>query len=139
MGHSFVEFRDQTQMMHDIEIVTVVHAILDATRKTSGSPQLTDNIKALLNSWSTIIDTYGPGCLDIDLNQFVRTDADRDCMLRLIECSRSMIQRFGSTVPGDYLNRIVGAPGVLKFVDRPTADVLVAFDKFIELLSDNRG
>jgi hypothetical protein len=139
MGHSFVEFRDQTQMMHDIEIVTVVHAILDATRQTSDFPQLTDNIKALLNSWSTMIDTYGPGCLDIDLNQFLHTDADRDCMFRLIEFSRSKIQCFGPTVPGDYLNRIVDAPGVLQFVDRPTADVLVAFDKFIELLSNKRG
>lgn len=139
MGHSFVTFRDQTQMMHDAEIVIVVHAILEATRKTSDSPQLTNNIKALLHAWDTVSDTYGSGCLDIDLNQFVRTGADRDCLLRLIEFSRSRVQNFGSIVPGDYLNKIVDAPGVLQFVDRPTVDVLVAFDKFIELLSAHCG
>ncbi len=138
MGHSFVEFGDQSRMMADVEIVTVVHAVLDAVRKAPDSFQLTANAKGLLDAWSTLIDVYGPGCLEIDFNRHIRTDADRDCMLRLIKLARGMMQRFGPTIPGDYLNAIVDAPGVLVFADRPTADVVVAFDRFIDLLSDKR-
>lgn len=75
-------------------------------------------------------------CENIDLNQFVHTDADRDCLFGLLELSRNPLQRFGSWVPGDYLNRIVDAQGVLDFVDRPTSEVLAAFDKFTGLLTE---
>lgn len=136
MGHSFVEFKDRTRMLNDIEIVTVVHIVLDMVRQASDSLQLTDQVRALVDSWSALIDTYGPGLLDIDLNQFLRTDADRDSLLELLRASRDMLERFGPLIPGEYLNRIVDAPGVLEFVDRPTSEVQDAFDKFIELLME---
>jgi hypothetical protein len=138
MGHSFVDFRDRTQMMHDIEIITVVHIILDVTRQTSEQHalQLTTNIKAMLDSWSALIDVYGPGTVGIDFNEFVHTDDDRDALLRLIELARQSIQRFGAVVPAGYMNRVIDAPAIFEFDDRPMAKVLAAFDKFIKLLGD---
>jgi hypothetical protein len=124
-------------MMRDAEIVIVVHVILDVTRQTPDipAPQLTENIKALLDSWGALIDVYGPGSVGIDFNESVRTDADRDCLLRLIDISRQSLQRFGPVVPGAYLNRVVDAPVILEFFDWPAAKALAAFDKFNKLLS----
>jgi hypothetical protein len=138
MGHSFIKFRDRVQMMTDAEIVIIVHVILDVTRQTPdiAAPQLTDNIKALLDSWGALIDVYGPGSVGINFNESVRTDADRDCLLRLIDISRQSLQRFGMVVPGAYLNRVVDAPVILQFFDWPAAKALAAFDKFTTLLSN---
>jgi hypothetical protein len=137
MGHSFVEFRDRVRMMNDAEIVVVVHIILDVTRQAPDmpAPQLTENIEALLESWRTLIDVYGPGSVGIDFNEFVKTDEDRDSLLRLIDISRERVQRFGSVVPADYLNRVVDATAILEFYDWPASKVLEAFDKFTEPLS----
>jgi len=55
--------------------------------------------------------------------------------LKLIELSRQRVQRFGPVVPGDYLNRIVDAPAIFYFYDRPMPQALAAFDKFAEPLS----
>ena len=137
MGHSFVKYRDQVQMMNDAEIIVVVHVILDVVRETPeiSTLQLTENIKALVDSWRTFIDVYGPGMVGINFNESVQTDADRSCLLRLIEISRQSVQRFGPIVPADYINRVVDAMAILKFYDWPTAEVLTAFDKFTKLLS----
>lgn len=135
MGHSYVEFRGRSRLMPDIEIVTAVHVVLDVVRETP-SLKLTENIDALLESWGTLMEPYGPGCLDVALDKFVETDADRDCLLDLLERSRGKLQEFGATVPGDYLDRVVDAPGVLQFVDRPVGDVLVAFDKMKGVLTE---
>jgi hypothetical protein len=136
MGHSYVDFRDRTQMMHAIEIITIVHVILDVMRQTAEPPALqpTENIKAILDSWGTMIDVYGSGTASINFNEFVHTDEDRNCLLKLIELARQKVQRFGPVVPGDYLNRITDAPAIFNFTDRPITKVLAAFDKFTELL-----
>jgi hypothetical protein len=136
MGHSYVDFRDRTQMMHDIEIITVVHVILDVMRHNSEplALQPTENIRAMVDSWSTMIDVYGSGTVNIDFNEVVHTEEDQTCLLELIELARQRVQRFGPVVPGDYLNRIIDAPAIFDFTDRPKAKVLAAFDKFTELL-----
>ncbi|HTE53215.1 MAG TPA: hypothetical protein VK698_20315 [Kofleriaceae bacterium] len=133
MGHSYVEYRGQHRLLPDIEIVTVVHLLLDASRQES--PTLTPGVAQLLAAWTTLIDTYGPGTIDVDLDGHLRTDADRDNLLRLIELARQRLQEAGPLVPGESMNRIVDAPGVLDFADRPVGDVLAAFDRFAAVLT----
>jgi len=69
MGHSFIDFRERNRMLNDIEIITVVHVILDATRSFSEPPdfQPTENIKAMLDSWNSLIDVYGSGTVNMIL------------------------------------------------------------------------
>jgi hypothetical protein len=123
-------------MMNDMEIIIVVHITLDVARKTPEvlTPRVTENIKALLDSWEHLIDVYGPGMVGINFNDFLRTDEDRDCLLSLIDISRLRVQRFGKVVPADYINRVVDAMAILVFEDRPIEKVLAAFDKFSRLL-----
>ncbi len=137
MGHSYVKFSDRVQMMNDMEIIIAVHVILDVTRKTPDipAPRVTENIKILLDSWEHLIDVYGPGMVGFNFSEYMQTDEDRDCLLRLIDISRRRLQQFGEVVPGDYLNRVVDASAILEFEDRPIAKVLTAFDKFTKLLS----
>jgi hypothetical protein len=92
----------------------------------------------LLKAWSTLLESYRPGCLDLTLNEFILTEADRHALVNLLLFARSRVQRFGPVVPGTYLKRIVNAPARLEWFDRPTADVLVAWDTLIELL-DGEG
>lgn len=134
MGHSFIEFRNQTKMMTDGDVIIITHVILDVARPWHDSDQLTDNIKGLLNSWNNLLDVYGPGCLDLKLDQFILTEADRNDMLELTKKSCGHIQNFGAVIPGNYLNQIVNAPEILEFFDRPKEEILVAFDKFMELI-----
>jgi hypothetical protein len=134
MGHSYVEYRRRDLLMHDIEIVTVVSVVLDAVRNGTGVPRVTPNVKRLLESWENLFDAYGPGCLGFSLDEFVRTEEDRMCLRDLFELAANWLGRQGAVVSGEYLDRIVGAPGVLEFQDRPVADILVSFEKFRDLL-----
>lgn len=136
MGHSVVEYRGQARRLHDIEIVTVVHIVLDAWRSEQGAPPVTPGVERLLAAWTAMIDTYGPGTLDVELDGFLQTDADRESLSRLMQRARERLAARGDVVTGDYMNRIVDAPGVLEFVDRPVADVLAAFDRFGAVLVD---
>lgn len=136
MGHSVVEYRGHVRRLHDIEIVTVVHVVLDARRAEGGAPPLTPGVERLLAAWSTMFDTYGPGTLDIELDGFLETDADRESLAALMQRARERLAAQGDVVSGAYMNRIVDAPGVLEFVDRPLADVLAAFDRFGAVLAD---
>ncbi len=137
MGHSFIDFRDKTKMMSDGDIIIVAYVLNDVAQRGSISFELTENVKALLNSWNNLIDVYAPGCLDLNLNKFILTESDRRSLLSLIKSAINTIESFGSNVSGNYLNRIVDAPAILVFYDRPTAEVLVAFDKFTELLKNS--
>ncbi len=135
MGYSFIEFRDKTKMMSDTDVVIIAHVIRDAVQKGSIQFEPTDNVKALIDSWSNLIDVYAPGCLDLQLDKYILTESDRQSLLGLITSAKNIIDGFGSTVPGSYLNRIVDAPAILEFLDRPTDEVIVAFNKFAELLN----
>ena len=139
MGHSVVEYRGRTRRLHDIEIVTVVHVVLDAWRSEPGAATVTPGVARLLAAWSTMIDTYGPGTLDVELDPFLETEADRESLSRLMQRARERLAARGDVVPGEYMNRIVDAPGVLEFVDRPVADVLAAFDRFGAVLVEPPG
>lgn len=134
MGHSFLEFRNKSQLLNDFDIIFVVHITLDAIRNSSDRPTITSGIKELLDYWETLTNIYGPGCLETELDRFVVTEDDRACLLRLLELARSLIEHFGATVPGDYLNRIINAPALFHFPDEKTSNVLAAFDKFIGVL-----
>jgi hypothetical protein len=134
MGHSFLKFRGRTERMHDIDIVTVTHVVLDEIRQHPDSYQLTDQVKALADSWIT--DVWGPGFQSINFNEFLHTDADRDCLVGVLRAARDSLQRFGPVVPGEYLNRVVDAPGVLNLADQETYKVQAPFDEFIDLLME---
>jgi hypothetical protein len=122
-------------LMQDVEIVAVVHILLDTAREAASSIQLTDGVAGLLGAWGSFIDVYAPGCLDVQLERFVQTDADRDSLLALASRARARVVQFGAAVPADYLDRIVDAPGVLEFGDWPVPGVLAAFDKFTGVLA----
>lgn len=139
MGHSVVEYRGRSRRLHDIEIVTVVHIVLDARRSEDGAPPVTPGVERLLAAWSTMFDTYGPGTLDVELDGYLESEADRESLSRLMQRARARLAGQGDVVSGDYMNRIVDAPGVLEFVDRPLADVLAAFDRFAAVMADSPG
>jgi hypothetical protein len=135
MGHSYVEFRGRDLLMHDIEITTVVSVVVDAIRSATGTPSLTPNVAQLVGSWEQRGDVYGPGSLGFSLDDFVRSDEDRRCLLDLLDFAAKRLEQQGAVVSGSYLDRIVNAPGVLEFTDRRTADILPAFAKFRDLLA----
>jgi hypothetical protein len=135
MGHSYVEFRGRSRLLQDVEIITVVHLVLDTARLEAGSPRLTDGVEALLGNWRTLIDVYAPGCLEVGLDASVRTDVDHDCLLSLLARSRSRLEGIGPVVPGPFLDEIIDAPAIFSFGDRPTPGVIRAHDRFASVLA----
>jgi len=136
LGHSWVEFGGRSVPMRDAEIVTVVKVVADLARRAAGWPEPTDNVTALLHAWDTLIDeAYAPGGIDVGLDRFVQTEADRACLLGLLDRARGTLRDFGAAVPADYLNRVVDAPGVLTFGDWPTTDLLGKVDTFARVLA----
>jgi hypothetical protein len=113
----------------------VVHILIDALKQNDFQSPLTANIKNLIHYWKGILDVSGAGILDSKLDQFVITENDRESILRVLQLSKRAIGALGPTISATFLDRVVGAPQLFRFVDRPTIEVLAAFDKFIDILS----
>lgn len=136
MAHSYIDFRGNSQLMHDIEVVTVVSVVCDIVKTRRSSLQLTKGIDAMIASWCGGTNVYAPGCFDLEFDTYIRTEADRQCMLQLLDVARDELLRFGKVVPGEYLNRVADAPGILELTDRPVADLIASQNKLSELLKN---
>jgi hypothetical protein len=122
------------RLVHDIEIVTVTHLVIDTVNRDPDFGEISDSIKGMLSYWRKMLDAYAPGCLDLRLDETIRNKEDQDSLVKLLNNVRHKLQKCGQVITGETLDQIVDAPGLFEFGDRSIADIITAFDKFIKLL-----
>jgi hypothetical protein len=120
MGHSMVDFQGRHVLLDDADLILVAHAALDASGAGAADAVPAAGLHALLESWRGLMDVYGPGCVELGLDRFIVTDADRAALAALLSATKRHLREQGTVLTAEYLNRIVGAPGVLLFHDRQT-------------------
>lgn len=138
MSHSFLEFRSRTKLMRDLDLIVVTHTMLDVALNADPRIELTPRVVQLFECWNMMLDPYPAGCLDLQLDEFVRTDGDILCFVHVLETARGRIRDFGSIIPASFFENIIHAPGLFVFADRSTADVLIAFEKFEFLIKGTK-
>jgi len=102
MGHSYITYRGKEQHVRDGDIALVVYTII-AYAASGLERKLPDQIQHLLQLWEHVIDDCGPGCIDLKLDAYLGSQADRQHFLGL--ASRAKRQLL------DY----PGEPGMIAF------------------------
>ncbi|WP_020585940.1 hypothetical protein [Desulfobacter curvatus] len=134
MGHSYIEIGERSHLMHDGIIIAVCYIMVDTAHREASKIDLTLNVRSLLKAWQSLVEDSAPGCIDLDLDRFLLTPADRNSLYELAHKARNYVRRFGPKVPGPYLNNLIKAPYLMEFDDQPTDKILAAYDVFMALL-----
>jgi hypothetical protein len=134
MGHSYVELSGRYKWMRDSDVIIAAHLVCDVAKDGDVKKKLTPGVAELLYHWNGMYDVYRVGCIDPDLNAYVKTEADKDCLIGLLEETKNLACR-QNAVKKEYLNQITNAPFMIEFLhDEPSKEIQRIFDEFIKLI-----
>ncbi|HUT93129.1 MAG TPA: hypothetical protein VMY37_26935 [Thermoguttaceae bacterium] len=131
MGHSFVEFRGQSALIHDLGIENTVALMKEESRRLFSADDYPVALAEQFEAWQYAIENCGVGCIQIDVDRFLSDDEMIELNLRIIDSVEATIRAFGEAVPRSYLQRVVGGR---YSKDVPTQVVLRDLRKFREVI-----
>ena len=85
--------------------------------------------------WERDSDVYGPGCIDLKLEQVASTAGAKVELLALFDTVSERVAQYGEKVPGVILQALCRTPGVRFGADLPAASPLAAIDRLRRLSS----
>jgi hypothetical protein len=132
MGHSYVSYRGKTVMLHDSAILRV-RGLTTAYLRAHPHAAPKGGAGELFAGWAEPIEAYGSGCMGMDLDETLRTDADAASARRVLTQAMRWVAQLGTVISGHFLNQLVGQPGVFEFDDRPADKVCAEFAQLIGL------
>jgi hypothetical protein len=134
MAHSYIDFRGRYLHVNDMDLIAIVHLLLFERNRFGDSDLLPSGLAALMKEWESLLDVSGPGCLDLNLDDYINDDQTIDALVSAITRVESELKRFGDTIPGNHLNKLTNS-SVIKYEDRPTAGLLALLSSLSELLT----
>lgn len=134
MAHSYLEFRNRSLLLKDLDILGIAHCALEEGGLMRAGDTLPSAIEKMLQVWPYHLETAGVGCLDLQLDNILSTQDDVRTFLALLERIEQRFKNFGSVVPGSYLNGLLKSK-VIFYGDRPTEDWVTVIDRIRDLLT----
>lgn len=97
MGHEYVEYKNQSVRLHDLNIWMLRHFLLEASENEQ------------LSTFVENIEWLGPGVFTgTALHDFVKDDkAKLDVLILALEKAKNLIESFGEFIPLSYLEENV--------------------------------
>ena len=118
MAHSYVEFRGKGFHLNDSDLVVVARLLV---RASQSYPPVPSEIADLLGWWEQSLDSCGPGCIDLRLDEFVTSPKSVEYLCSLLDALFTVLGQFGNTLAVEQLSEI--AKGGARFVgERSTKD-----------------
>ena len=106
MARSIQLYRDRMRVFDDIDLPIVMSMIIETIKDHKDQ-----NIYACLvesaADWEWVIEAYGPGIIQLGLNQKLREQTVRDAFLSVLRDVRIKLEPFGELVPLEFLNGLV--------------------------------
>lgn len=131
MATSIQVIGDNGQAFKDLDLIAAV-CLLERRLDATQIPE--PKVQALVTRWQDALTGYGPGTIDLGLDD-LSSDAELCAQLSLLLSTlRGEILSYGSVVPAALLNESNRAPGVT-FYDYPVARLVVALERLAEMLS----
>jgi hypothetical protein len=138
MGHSYIEFSDQFMQFRDVDVVIFMRCILAERARIPPARLSSSQLSNMLAFWMSPDGFPGPGCINLQLDQFIANDETRNQLLLLVMNAEERVSSYGDTVPNQYLNE-VSEPSGYDFLDLPSERVLEVLRKFRRLLTGEHG
>jgi hypothetical protein len=135
MAHSLITFSDRSCLMPDADVLLVAHITRDVASRFQLTHEPTANVRALLDGWQTLLDSYGAGAIDLGFDAHIRNQDDRAALIDVFDAAQKFVRSSGPALSGTYLNGLLNAPGILSFTnDYPVNLVLHAFESIKGLI-----
>src|SRR5262245_6029083 len=106
MASTIQLYRDRINVFNDIDLLILMSMIIDTIRDTKNH-----HIYACLEEsaadWEWVIEGYGPGIIQLGLDQHLREQEMRDAFLSVLRDVNTKLESFGEWVPLEFINGLV--------------------------------
>jgi hypothetical protein len=110
MGHLIPTYNGKTVVINDLDLLIILGFALQII---DGSPQF-GNLADLAAEWKKIPSLYGPGVIDLKIDDLVETPSQVRELKTLLETVLEQASQYGNgEIPPDVLNKMVIVPGVI--------------------------
>lgn len=133
MAHSFITFRDQTEMIKDRDIFVVVGLI-----RAHLQPGQTDARK-IVDEWFFKYDEMPSGAIDLQLDRVLEDSTVRDDIVTGAKSALDAVVSFGETLPSEWLTRVLDDGDAALWKDRPTKDVRAIVERFLAVIAQDEA
>lgn len=129
MAHSYVDYCKHHIHLRDEHIVWLMATVIHG----SVSRQLTPEVAGLLAWWESRWHTFGPGCVELPLDDFLRDSESVGQLIEILTLIESRLHASGPIVTEVEMNKLVRSRR-FQFRDQSTASLCDVVNKFRELL-----
>lgn len=131
MGHSIESFHGKSAIIHDLDLLAVIAFAVDVLQDPTGFPHL----GALTEAWRSIPRGYGPGVIDLKLEELLQTPAHVEEFAALLDRISARLKEYPGTIPAAWLNSSVGAASRIAFNDFKASFAIEAVEKLRALVA----
>jgi hypothetical protein len=142
MAHTIQLYRDRISVFDDIDLLIIMSMIIETIKDPNNH-----NIYACLEEsaadWEWVIEAYGPGIIELGLDQKIREQTVRDAFLSVLRDVKTKLESFGEWVPLEFLNGLVmfsllalpsEDPRIVISLAQPACDLLKVVREIEELI-----
>jgi hypothetical protein len=136
MAHSILEYQGTPLLLNDIVLIGGVRFLMDVRRLSSFIRQQTKRLDGMLEEWDGTLETYIPGCIELNLEIWMTEDEVRREFNVLLSYGIAELVKLDGIIAGEYLNAIVDDK-LLPFSDQPTFPFIDCLRRISNLIEQN--
>jgi|SRR6185437_3636839 len=131
MAHSIPTYKGRTVVINDLDLMVILGFGLQAISKSTQF----ENLQSLAVEWRTALDLYGPGCIDLKIDELLQTPTQVKEFATLLERVFQQASQYHEKIPADVVSKMVTVRGV-KFEDYRVERVNEAVRKLQILIAE---
>src|SRR5262245_6848037 len=106
MGRTIQLYRDRTSVFDDIDLLIIMSMITE-TIKDPKNHHIYACLEESAADWEWVIEAYGPGIIQLGLDQHLREQTMRDAFLSVLRDVKTKLESFEKWVPLEFINGLV--------------------------------
>src|SRR5215510_225642 len=106
MGRTIQLYRDRTSVFDGIDLLIIMSMITE-TIKDPKNHHIYACLEESAADWEWVIEAYGPGIIELGLDQHLREQKMRDALLSVLRDGKTKLESFGEWVPLEFINGFV--------------------------------
>ncbi|TWU08634.1 hypothetical protein CA54_38680 [Symmachiella macrocystis] len=135
MAHSYVELSGNDILAKDSDIEWLCAFLFEAHKEHSAGKMESDKLDNLFEYWTTDEAFPGPGCTDLQLDDFLDDSKTKMQLILLLDEVHAKITAYGEYIPPEEMNRHVGLTEYSGYTaNKPVVQMLGFLKKFRDLV-----
>jgi hypothetical protein len=133
ISHSYIDYLENHVLLRDEHIVWLMEVIV----RDNALDQMPPGLGSLFVWWKGKRDTFGPGCIELPLDEFLRDLESAGMLIDILESLASKLRKAGPIVHGEEINDTVRSSRFV-YDDQSTESLCKVIDKVKSLVESGR-